>query len=533
MTRAPVHRPRADRLDAFISEWVGEPTMAEAAQELPSPDDTRYMELFRLLQRVAGNMWDEDHASGSLGHGVTASRTLVRWAAAEQRFGHETLLRATCETCPHGGEWSPASGRRGARMTMAQRYTVISADCHGGGDIPDYRPYLDPGLRAEFDAWRAGFDNPYDDLQDPGAGRNWDHGRRLAELEADGVVGEVIFPNTIPPFFPQPSLLNQPPPATAGDLDLRWAGLHAHNQWLADFCAAAPGRRAGIAQILLHDVDRAVDEVRWARDAGLTGGVLLPGAPPGSGLPPLYAPDYEPLWATCAELGMPLNHHSGSAAPDYGDYPEAKVMFLLEVTWWAHRTLWHLIFCGALDRHPDLQLVFTEQGTAWLPEQLATLDHYYGRMSRAAGDLGAQEQIFGGDVTDSLALKPSEYWARQCHVGASFIRHHEVGLRDAVGVDKIMWGSDFPHREGCWPYSRQHLRLAFAGVDPTEVGAMVGGNAARLYGFDLDALAPVAARVGPLVDEVARPLGTHEIPPDALRCPAFAAAAQQSPVAPT
>lgn len=405
---------------------------------------------------------------------------------------------------------------------MSERYTVISADCHGGGNIPDYRPYLERNYLDDFDAWAAEFDNPYDDLRDGSAGRNWDHERRLGELEADGVVAEVIFPNTVPPFFPTPSLLHQPPPANAGDLDARWAGLHAHNRWLADFCAAAPGRRAGIAQILLHDVDRAVQEVRWAKEHGLTGGVLLPGAPPGSGLAPLYAPDYEPLWAVCEELGMPLNHHSGSAAPDYGPYPEANVMFLVEVTWWAHRALWHLIYAGVLERHPDLQLVFTEQGTAWLPEQLGTLDRYYLRMSQATG---SQEAIYGAKVMAKLSLKPSEYWARQCHVGSSFIRQHEVGLRQAVGVDRIMWGSDFPHREGCWPYSLEHLRLAFADVDPDEVQAMVGGNAARLYGFDMEALAPVAARVGPRKDEVAKPLATDEIPREALRCPAFAIAA--------
>lgn len=137
----------------------------------------------------------------------------------------------------------------------ADRYTVISADCHGGGDLPDYRPYLERSPHAQFDAWLAAFDNPYTDLRGPDAARNWDHDRRLAELEADGVAAEVIFPNTVPPFFPQPSLVAQPPGASAGDLELRWAGLHAHNRWLADFCAAAPGRRAGIAQILLHDVD--------------------------------------------------------------------------------------------------------------------------------------------------------------------------------------------------------------------------------------------------------------------------------------
>ncbi|HEX6425119.1 MAG TPA: amidohydrolase family protein [Acidimicrobiales bacterium] len=413
--------------------------------------------------------------------------------------------------------------------TDGERYTVISADCHGGGDIPDYRPYLERALLDEFDTWRSTFDNPYDDLRDRDADRNWDHDRRLAELEADGVVAEVVFPNTVPPFFPKPSLVAQPPGATAGDLDLRWAGLHAHNRWLADFCAAAPGRRAGIAQIMLHDVDRAVAEVRWAREAGLTGGVLLPGAPPGSGIPPLYAPDYEPLWAVCEELGMPLDHHSGSAAPDYGPYPEAKVMFLLEVTWWAHRTLWHLIFAGVLDRHPDLHVVFTEQGTAWLPERLATLDYYHQRMSAAAdpppGQEISQEQIFGAEVMAGLSLRPSEYFARQCHVGSSFVRPHEVAMRHAVGVDKIMWGSDYPHREGCWPFSHEHLRLAFAGVERDEVAAMVGGNAAAVYGFDLEALAPVAARIGPRVDEVAVPLPPEEIPVEALRCPTFAAAA--------
>jgi predicted TIM-barrel fold metal-dependent hydrolase len=65
----------------------------------------------------------------------------------------------------------------------------------------------------------------------------------------------------------------------------RWAGLQAHNRWLVDFCADAPGRRAGIVQITLHDIEASVAEIRWAHDAGLRGGVLLPGTPPGIGLP--------------------------------------------------------------------------------------------------------------------------------------------------------------------------------------------------------------------------------------------------------
>jgi predicted TIM-barrel fold metal-dependent hydrolase len=251
--------------------------------------------------------------------------------------------------------------------------------------------------------------------------------------------------------------------------------------------------------------------------------VLLPGAPPGSGVPPLYAPDYEPIWTVCQELAMPLNHHSGSAVPDMGDYAAAQAIFLLEVTWWAHRTLWHLIFSGVMDRHPDLQFVFTEQGTEWLPEELTRLDYYHGRLAGAGGAAGSQEAKFG-EAIGTVSLKPSEYWARQCQLGSSFIRRHEVDLRDRVGVDRIMWGSDFPHLEGCWPHSRDHLRLAFAGVPEEEVRAMVGGNAARVYGFDLDALAPLAAAFGPSPADVAEPLPVGEIAPEALRCPAFATA---------
>jgi predicted TIM-barrel fold metal-dependent hydrolase len=406
------------------------------------------------------------------------------------------------------------------RLPAGDRYVVISSDCHGGASIAAYRDYLAPEHHDAFDAWMQTFDNPYKDLTGDDAERNWDSARRLAELEADGVVAEVIFPNTIPPFFPAVSLVNQAPPADAGDLDRRWAGLQAHNRWLADFCADAPGRRAGIAQIMLHDVDAAVAEVRWAKEHGLTGGVLLPGAPPGSGVPPLYDKVYEPLWSVCEELGVPVNHHSGSAAPDYGDYPEAKMMFILEVTWWAHRTLWHLMFSGVMDRHPGLQFVFTEQGSEWVPDELERLDNMYLRFTMAKG---SQEAAFAEGAVEQMSMKPSEYFARQCSLGSSFIRRHEVRMHETIGTDSIMWGSDFPHLEGCWPWSKDHLKMSFGGqCTPAEIQAMVGGNAARVYGFDLEALAPIAARVGPTVEHLTAPLRRDDIPDEALRCPSFA-----------
>lgn len=404
-------------------------------------------------------------------------------------------------------------------MRPDEHYTVISADCHGGGDITDYRDYLPARLRDEFDAWAATYEIPYEDMKGPDGSRNWDSARRLRELEQDGVVAEVIYPNTVPPFFPKVSLGEQPPAADAGDTARRWEGLKAHNRWLADFCADAPGRRAGIAQIMLHDLDAAAAEIAWARDHGLTGGVLLPGAPPGSGLPPLYDPYYEPLWAACEDLDVPVNHHSGSAVPPLGERDQDKMILLLEVTWWAHRAFTHLLVGGVFERHPGLRLVLTEQGTAWIPEELARLDYFFDRMAQANG---SQESEWGRNVVGTMSLPPSGYWARQCYVGASFIRPAEVGLRHVVGLDRIMWGVDYPHREASYPYSREALRAAFAGVDPAEVAAMLGGNAAAVYGFDLDALAPLAAEVGPTVAEVAEPLPRGSLPAEAAACPALA-----------
>src|SRR5262245_66355885 len=158
---------------------------------------------------------------------------------------------------------------------MDDRYLVISADGHAGADLRDYRPYLESRYHEQFDEWADAFVNPFSDLVTQDADRNWDSDLRLGLTEADGIVAEVLYPNTIPPFYPTGSLVAPAP--SPKEFELRWAGLRAHNRWLADFCAAAPGRRAGVAQILLNDVDAAVEEIRWAKEAGLTGGILLPG----------------------------------------------------------------------------------------------------------------------------------------------------------------------------------------------------------------------------------------------------------------
>jgi predicted TIM-barrel fold metal-dependent hydrolase len=405
-------------------------------------------------------------------------------------------------------------------MNEQDRHIVISADCHGGAALAGYREYLDPGYREEFDRWAASYTMPYEDMDGEDGSRNWDSDRRLRDLEDDGIVAEVMYPNTVPPFFIRSSLASaQAAPQTAEDLRLRWAGLRAHNRWLADFCAQAKGRRAGIFQVLLQDIDQAVQEIRWAAGAGLRGGVLLPGAPPGSGVPPLYYHDYyDKLWAACAEFGMPVNCHSGGAAPRTGYRPEDDVFFLLEMKWWDKRMIRHLILGGVLERHPALTVVVTEAGVGWIPNELQEMDAFAASMYGSAKSVTYESS----NVIGGLTMRPSEYWHRQCYAGASFMHPAETAIRDAIGVSTIMWGSDYPHIESSFPYSKAAIQFCFDGVPEHEAAAMLGGNAARVYGFSADVLRAAAARVGPGRAEVMSGIDPSAVPADAVRCPAFA-----------
>jgi len=391
------------------------------------------------------------------------------------------------------------------------RYTIISADCHGGGSPDQYREYLDRGYRDEFDAWRGRYKNPYRDLQGDSRTRNWDDARRWADLEADGQVAEVIFPNTVPPFFPTGIVVARPP--TKDEYELRWAGIKAHNRWLADFCSLAPDRRAGMAQIFVNDVDEAVREIHWAKEHGLRGGVLIPNIPPDhADLLPIYDPSYDPIWAACQELDMPVNSHAGTGLPDYGDYPVATVLWVIETPHFGHRPLWFMIMSGVFERFPRLKFAMTEAGAAWVPTTLRQLDGLH--LAMKSGRTGE----VGFDASSVLPMKPSEYFARNCWIGASFPSPSDGKARTKIGIDKYMWGSDYPHNEGATPFSRESLRRAFAGVDPAELHRILAVNAAELYGFDLEKLAPLAAIHGPTVAEINEP---YEGVPEGATSPCF------------
>jgi predicted TIM-barrel fold metal-dependent hydrolase len=382
----------------------------------------------------------------------------------------------------------------------AERYTIISADCHAGGSHAAYREYLDPKFHEDFDAWRGKYRNPYKDLGDQRRLRNWDNDMRNTQQESQGVVGEVVFPNTVPPFFPSFVLFARPP--KDDEYEHRHAGIQAHNRWLVDWCGEFPERRAGIAQIFLNDVDDAIEDLRWIKEHGLRGGILLPNIPPDVDyLKPLYDPIYDPVWATCQDLDIPINVHGGTGNPDYGPYPVSMLLYINETGFYSQRPLVQFILSGVFERFPRLKFVITETGCAWVPPLLQRLDHTI----RGIRNTGQTGEIRYGDE-HKLKRDASEYFAQNCWMGVSQPGSADAEARHAIGIDRFMWGSDYPHDEGTYPYTVEHLRMRFHDAPEAELRKILASNAAELYGFDLDALAPLASKIGPTVDEIATPL---------------------------
>ncbi|MEM9255788.1 MAG: amidohydrolase family protein [Pseudomonadota bacterium] len=386
-----------------------------------------------------------------------------------------------------------------------QPFVVITADAHAGASIDSYREYLDPEFKTEFDEWRSSYKNPAKKHVGKKKEKNWDSEMRLSDLQSDGVVGEVIFPNTVPPFYDR--AFHIAPPPTAEQYRQRLAGMRAHNRWLADFCAEAPAQRAGIGLIHLNSVEDAIEDVVWIAEHGLRGGVLLPlPSPSDVHLAPLNHPDYDPLWAAIQDHDLVINQHSGQGSPYYGSAQGSKALWAMEMPFYIQRGYTNLIMGGVFERFPKLRYILTESGSAWAPRLMQQMDAMY--MAWKAGYIG---EI---DTSKDPALQepPSFYAKRNCWYGASFPSVADIKGRHAVGVDRVLWGNDYPHYEGCYPHSRENMRFAFSELDEKEVRMMLGENAAALYGFDLDALRPAANQANITPDEVAIPL--DKIPED-------------------
>jgi predicted TIM-barrel fold metal-dependent hydrolase len=327
-------------------------------------------------------------------------------------------------------------------------------------------------------------------------------GRRLAVLEEQAIHAEVTYPGPVLAGGISPAMYLGA--HVSQGLEAVWPALHAYNRWLAEFCSAAPGRRAGCIPIDFHDIDRAVEEVAWARSAGLFGGVMLPAMSVTSRLPG-YADDYyEPFWSACEDQGMVVNLHTGAS----GSATDAKYLYdakrggmlgLYEVFVFTRRPLWFLTFGGVFDRHPGLRVVVAENGVQWLPSLVRDMEQFFDTHGAAP-------------IRSSLELRPAEYFDRHVFLAGSLMSRRDAEMREEIGIDRLMWGADYPHLEGAAPVHREVLGHVFGGLPEPDIRRILGHNAINIWGFDATQLQAVADRVGPTVDDLSAPLPLAEIP---------------------
>ena len=401
------------------------------------------------------------------------------------------------------------------------RYLVISSDGHAGPRPEVYRDYLDPEHREEFDrrnqARIAAMEAAGDSLEmrqeslawaadkADGLAGAWDSDRRNEILDADGVAAEILFVDGLteqnsPPFGGDLGLM-----PVGVDPKLQWAGCRSHNRWMSEFVSMTPDRRFGLALVTpFWGVDVAVQEVIWASENGLRG-VLLPHM--FTGQAPYHHPKYDPLWAICEERNMVIHFHSGAApmheyfgidifagAQAEGGEPPVEMpgalgIYVTEVAWWLTRPLVYMIWGGVFERFPGLKTVVTEGSTIWVPELLQLMDQRFGDHHFSAK--------LGTGYKAHLSMKPSDYFRRNIRVGSSAMSRREAELRHEIGLETIMWGTDYPHPEGTWPVTQKMMVETLGGLPDADIEAMLGGNAAKFYGFDVAKLQPLADRIGP------------------------------------
>jgi predicted TIM-barrel fold metal-dependent hydrolase len=375
------------------------------------------------------------------------------------------------------------------------------------------RPYCPAALLEDFDAFFAraaelgkaptagnAQDAEHRDRMLAHVARSGEHDpyERLKNMDQDGVSAEVIFHGS--------QNLNPLPFAYGGrgDRVLEAQGMQIYNRWLADFCSVEPERHRGLAQLPGWDPDGCVRTVEWVRSAGL-GGVNLPSMRLEDLSWPAYTnPVWEPFWSACESLEVPLVNHGAADLNLYRDDlgPGRYALVLADGPWMQRRVTWWLMFAGVFERHPRLKLVITEQPGDWPKYEIDYLQSVY--------ESGAQHRL-----RTIMKRSPREIFRTNMYVGASFMSNREAQMFVDLGIDeRVLWGSDYPHIEGTWPWTLQSLQTTFKGVEPAHIKTMVCGSAVAAYGFNEDELGHVAARIGPTVGEV---LQTGDRPPVELR----------------
>lgn len=282
-----------------------------------------------------------------------------------------------------------------------------------------------------------------------------DAAQRAADQDTDGVRAEVLYPSF---FFRVFSLEN-----TA----LVEAAFRNYNDWIADYQSQAPERLVALALLPLHDPAAGARELERVLRMGFRGACIPCTAPSGR---PYRDAAYEPIWARAEEALLPLSMHigTGASAASWQTLVSSAISGYASAPQAAQDTVSELICQGVAHRHPGLSFVVTEFNAGWIATWLERLDQGFERTPKAAAAC--------------LDRRPSEYWSRQFY--ATFEDDRAAVLtRELIGVDRLLWGNDYPHRDSTWPVSPTLLDELFVGVGDADRVAMTQGNAAALYGL--------------------------------------------------
>jgi predicted TIM-barrel fold metal-dependent hydrolase len=382
------------------------------------------------------------------------------------------------------------------------RVGIISVDGHVRAPWEDYRNYLDPDWREPYDEWLKGaarlpgFFHPKFGEQ-----AQWAVKQRLADLEAQGVVAETVFPNGTPFSFGD------------GGIAATRAGDTAYNRWLTDTCAQAPDRMFAQALVDFYDIPRAVKEIHAAKDRGCVA-IVMPALHtdvPGSRF--FFDPELDPIWAACVETGLPISQHGGTGSPKYHPMgPAAFLTLATEHSFFSGRSLWQMILGGVFDRFPSLKVAYVETETWWLRPVMELMDRRDSVgddwADAASNPIAAQKRVY-------MRL-PSGYLKTNIFIGISPFAKSLIGAdafddgkdRQLITTANAMVGSDYPHPETALPHLRENVRefAALPGMTEEKARNVIYGNAAEFYGIDMAKLQPHIDRVGFEIGCAASPL---------------------------
>ncbi len=289
----------------------------------------------------------------------------------------------------------------------------------------------------------------------------YEPGAHIRDMAIDGVSGELLYPSQGLFFY------------KIRDSRLLSAIFRAYNDWLAEFCATSPERLKGIAMINLDDVQDGVGELRRCAEMGMVG-AMIPEYPAEDRR--YDREEYEPLWATAQELNMPLSLHTATNRSGItrtgADETIHEASARANKVFWPSTSMCDMIFSGAFDRYPDLKIVIVEFELAWAAHLVQTMDYTYMERQEEASYRFKAGQL------------PSDFFHNNVYLS---FQEDSVGIRvrDVIGVDNLMWGSDYPHSESTFPKSREVLDAILDGVPDEDRAKIVALNVAKLYNFDL------------------------------------------------